>query len=87
LQLTVSQILVRENVTLAGSPAFLKLARSDGNSSCNGNASSDDQLLFLGQVNPDQALDLLVDLPLDTVALCYEIFTPLDDTLFGEITL
>ena len=83
----MSQILARENVTFAGSPVFLKLTRSDGNSSCSGNASSDDQLLFLGQVNPDQALDLLVDLPLDTVALCYEIFSPLDDTLFGEITL
>jgi hypothetical protein len=87
LQLTVSQILAREKVTLAGSPVFLKLARSDGSTSCSGNASSDDQLLFLGQVNPDQALDLLIDLPLDTVALCYEIFTPIDDTLFGEITL
>jgi hypothetical protein len=87
VQLTAARILADKGVTFAGSPVFLKLARSDGSASCNGDASSDDQLLFLGQVNPDQALDLLVDLPLDTVALCYEIFTPIDDTLFGEITL
>ena len=87
VQLTAAQILADKGITFAGSPVFLKLARSDGSASCSGDASSDDQLLFLGQVNPDQALDLLVDLPLGTVALCYEIFTPIDDTLFGEITL
>jgi hypothetical protein len=87
VQLTVARILADKGVTFAGSPVFLKLARSGGSASCNGDNSSDDKLLFLGQVNPDQSLDLLVDLPLDTVALCYEIFSPLDDTLFGEITL
>ena len=87
LQLTVMDILAGQQITFAGTPVFLKLARSDGLASCNGNASDDDKLLFLGEVDPDQPLDLLVDLPLDTLAVCYEIFSPLDDTLFGGITL
>jgi len=77
LQLTVAQILASEQVMFAGDDTFLKLARNDG------------ELLFLGEVNRDQLLDLLVDLPLDTRLVRYEIFSgsPLDDTLFGEIIL
>lgn len=87
LQLTVADILASNQVAFAGTPTFLKLARSDGLASCSGDASSDDKLLFLGVVDPNQPLDLLVDLPLDTVVVCYEIFSPLDNTLFGGITL
>jgi len=77
LQLTVAQILAGEQVTFAGNDTFLKLARSDG------------EVLFLGAVSRDQPLNLLVDLPLDTRLVRYEIFSgsPLDNTLFGEITI
>lgn len=87
LQLTVADLLAGQQVTFAGTPIFLKLARSDGLASCTGDASSDDKVLFLGEVDPNQPLDLLVDLPLDTLVICYEIFSPLDNTLFGGITL
>ena len=77
LQLTVAQILASEQVTFVGDDTFLKLARSDG------------EVLFLGSVNRNQSLDLLVDLPLDTRLVRYEIFSgsPLDNTLFGEISI
>ena len=77
LQLTVAQILAGEQVTFVGNDTFLKLARSDG------------EVLFLGAVNRDQSLNLLVDLPLGTPVVHYEIFSgsPLDNTLFGEITI
>jgi len=77
LRLTVAQILAGEQVTFVGDDTFLKLARSDG------------EVLFLGSVNRNQSLDLLVDLPLDTRLVRYEIFSgsPLDNTLFGEITI
>lgn len=77
MQLTVAHILASEQVTFAGDDTFLKLARNDG------------EVLFLGEVNRDQSLDLLVDLPLGTRVVRYEIFSgsPLDNTLFGEITL
>ena len=87
LQLTLADILTSLQVTFAGAPVFLKLARAAGLASCDGTASDADKVLFLGEVNPDQSLDLLVNLPLDTLVVCYEIFTPLDDTLFGGITL
>ena len=68
---------VGEGVTFAGDQTFLKLARSSG------------EILFLGEVNRDQRLELLINLPLGTRSLRYEIFSgsPLDDTLFGEIAL
>ena len=77
LQLSVAQILASEGVTFAGDQTFLKLARSSG------------EILFLGEVNRDQRLELLINLPLGTRSLRYEIFSgsPLDDTLFGEIAL
>lgn len=77
VQLTVGQIITQRLVTFSGDHTFLKLARSDG------------EVLFLGEVDSDQPLELLVDLPVDSSRIHYEIFTEsaLDDTLFGEIVL